>query len=83
MQPFEADVLRTLRVFGPCSNAEIARQMKEPLHRTYRTLYVLVGKGLAVHPKLQRWDISRLGREWFDKQPNKPLELFTTAVAQE
>lgn len=76
MSDLETDVLRVLRVFGPCSNADVGRRLGVPPDRTYRVCYRLVELGLAVHPKLQRWDISRLGREWFDKQPPKPLSLF-------
>jgi DNA-binding IclR family transcriptional regulator len=75
----QADVLRMLRVFGPCSNAEVARRLKVPSSQTYRTLAVLVRDGLAVHPKLQRWDLSERGRAWFSEQPNKPLSLFAEA----
>jgi len=77
MTPLQEDVLRILRVFGPMSNADVARQLKLPLHQTYRALGELVGRGLAVHPKLQRWDISERGRRWFQDQPNKPLQLFS------
>jgi len=61
------DVLRTLRVFGPCSNADVARRLGVSLDATYRAIKQLENDGLAVHPKLQVWDVSRLGREWLEK----------------
>lgn len=80
MTDLQRDVLRILRVFGPLSNADVARRLRLPLHQTYRAIYELTERGLAVHPKLQRWDISRLGREWFERQPGKPLKLFAEGV---
>lgn len=76
MTSYEAEVLKVLRVFGPCSNAQVARKMGESMDRTYRAIRHLNEMGLAVHPKLQVWDVSRLGREWFDKQDHRPLRLF-------
>lgn len=76
MTDFAAAVLRTLRVFGPCSNYEVARRLRVPPHRTYRELYRLVEADYAVHPKLQEWDITAKGRRWFAEQPNRPLSLF-------
>lgn len=76
MSDLQRSVLIAYRIFGPCSNAEIARRLNLPPSKTYRVAYELENRGLLVHPKLQCWDISRLGREWFDKQPGKPLELF-------
>lgn len=76
MTPLEKDCLRMLRIFGPCSNADVARKLGVPMDKTYRAIYRLEKAGLAVHPKLQRWDISRLGREWFTRAGAKPLALF-------
>jgi DNA-binding IclR family transcriptional regulator len=76
MSDFLRDCLMTLRVFGPCSNAEVARRLKVPSHKTYRALASLVFCGFAVHPKLQAWDVSDKGRRWFQDQPIKPLALF-------
>jgi hypothetical protein len=78
MSDLEKDVLRILRVFGPCSNAAVGRRLKIPPDKTYRAICSLCVNGLAVHPKLQRWDISRLGREWFEKQENRPLALYAS-----
>ena len=80
MTDFAADVLRTLRVFGPCSNAEVARRLGVPPHRTYRQLYRLAEAGYAVHPELRAWDVSPKGRRWFAEQPNRPLSLFVGGV---
>ena len=76
MSDLERDVLRILRVFGPCSNADVARRLNLPLHKTYRALGKLCQDGLAVHPKLQRWDISKRGRKSFERLPRKPMALF-------
>lgn len=75
-----SDLLRsclyTLRVFGPCSNAEVARRLRLPLHRTYRAIQQLEQRGLVVHPKLQAWDVSDRGREWFRRAAPRKLGLF-------
>lgn len=76
MSDLQTDILRILRVFGPCSNAEIARRLGEPLHRTYRGLQELVSSGLAVHPLLHRWDVTTAGREVFARKLAKQLSLF-------
>ncbi len=81
MTELQADVLRMLRIFGPTSNAAIARRLGVPRGQTYVALYDLTARGLAVHPRLQAWDLSRLGREWFDRQPNRPLTLFAEGRA--
>ncbi len=65
-----------LRVLGPLSNAAIDRHLHESPDRTYRVLKGLVSRGLAAHPKLQRYDITRLGREHFAKRPWSGLTLF-------
>jgi Mn-dependent DtxR family transcriptional regulator len=72
-----ADVLRVIRVFGPMSNADVARRLKVPLHQTYRAMARLCDDGMVNHLKLQEWDISERGRSWFQGQPNKPLQLFS------
>lgn len=82
MTPFDEEVLKALRVFGPCSNAVIARRIGCKLHQSYRALNRLTQEGMSVHPKLQAWDVSRLGREWFDKQDHRPLRLFEAEVAK-
>ncbi len=76
MTDLSRDILRTLRCFGPISNADVARRLGLKMDETYRTIKRLEQEGLAVHPGKQAWDISRLGREWFDRQPGKPLALF-------
>lgn len=76
MSEFRRDCLRMLRIFGPCSNADVARRLKVPSHQTYPALCWLTEAGYAAHPKLQRWQITELGLEVFEKQPNKPLTLF-------
>ena len=62
------DVLIALRIFGPCSNYDVARRLKLAPRRTYLALYDLVAAGLAIHPARQRWDISPKGRRWFVRQ---------------
>ena len=57
------DVLIVLRMFGPCSNYDVARRLELAPHRTYRALYDLVEVGLAIHPAHQSWDISPKGRK--------------------
>ena len=84
MSDLEASVLRMLRLFGPCSNYDVARRLRDELGghfpgRTYRALYRLCVAGLAVHPKKQAWDISRLGREYFERMPTTTLRLFERA----
>lgn len=58
-----ADVLRVLHQCGPCSNADIARRLKVPIHQTYTALGILVGTGLAGHPKRQIWEITVAGKD--------------------
>lgn len=76
MSDLQADVLRILRVFGPVSNAGIARYVRLSPGRTYRALQELCGLRLAVHPRLQAWDITARGRRVFADLPNQPLALF-------
>lgn len=76
MTDLDRDVLRILRVFGPCSNADVARHLGQPLHRTYRALGWLVANHFASHPKLQRWQLTRRGERVFREAPNRPLSLF-------
>ncbi len=71
----QSDVLRTLRVFGPCSNAEVARKLEVNGVRTYIALSILVSHNLADHPKKQQWDITRLGRRYFSSMPMKKPEI--------
>ena len=80
MTDFAAAILRVLRVFGPLSNAEVARRLRVSPRRTYRQLYLLYVTGYAVRPELAAWDISDKGRRWFAGQPNRPPELFQEAA---
>ncbi len=75
MSGIELDVLRMLRVFGPCSNAEIGRKLQISGDKTYRAIGRLVAKGLATHPKLQSWAITPRGIRVFTDSTNKPLAL--------
>ena len=75
MSELELAVLRTARVFGPCSNADIARRINYPADKCYRIVKSLELEGLLIHPKLQRWDISELGRDVFRRMP-KQIALF-------
>ncbi len=65
MTDLHRDVLRTLRIFGPISNREVAKRLKAPLHKTYRALQTLTDDGLAVHPGIAQWDVSDQGRQRF------------------
>lgn len=76
MSAFEISVLRIVRCFGPMSNADIGRRLGIAADRTYRTVYALEQRGLLIHPKRQRWDISELGRDYFERLPGKELQLF-------
>ncbi len=76
MTDLQRDVLRILRIFGPCSNADVARRLKVSMDRTYRDIVLLTELGYAVHPKLQRWDITDAGREYFERMPSRELALF-------
>jgi hypothetical protein len=73
---FQADILRIVRIFGPMSNADVARRLRSRADVTYPALKDLESLGYVVHPKRQQWDISGVGRRWFRQQPNKPLTLF-------
>ncbi len=77
MTDAEINVLRILRVFGPISNADVARKIRPmTLNQTYRIVCKLVDKGLAIHPRLQRWDISELGRDYFKNNGINEVRLF-------
>lgn len=77
MSDLERDVVRILRVFGPCSNADVARRLGLPTGRTYRTIYRLTAAGLAQHPRKQQWDITERGCRHFEDAPNQQPALFT------
>ena len=76
MSDLETACLRALRVFGPCSNAEVGRRLGVKPDKTYRVIYRLEKAGLVIHLNKQRWDISPLGRDHFARMPGKPLSLF-------
>lgn len=76
MSDLETDVLRCLRVFGPCSNHEVARRLKCPPSRSYRTIQRLCVKGLAVHLNRASWDITEKGRRVFRDMPTMKLRLM-------
>ena len=76
MSDLERDILRIVRIFGPMSNADIGRKLGISPDKTYRVVYGLEQRGLLVHPSRQRWDISELGRDYFNTMPPKDLMLF-------
>lgn len=76
MTGIELDVLRMLRVFGPCSNAEVGRRLGIGADKTYGAIKRLVAGGYAEHLKLQAWEITEKGRKVFDSQGGKKLVLF-------
>jgi DNA-binding IclR family transcriptional regulator len=76
MSNLELACLSILRIFGPCSNADVGRKLGIAPDATYRAVKALEQRGLAVHPKLQRWDISELGRDYLRRLPAKDLTLF-------
>lgn len=76
MTDIQRDILRMLRIFGPCSNAEIARRLGVLPYNCYRQLVLLTANGYASHPKIQVWEITAAGKEVFAIQPNRPLELY-------
>ena len=76
MSSLEIDILRILRVFGPCSNAEVGRKLRIRPDKTYPVIARLTEKGYAIHPRLQRWDISELGRDWFERNGINNVRLF-------
>lgn len=76
MSNLEIDVLRILRVFGPCSNADVARRIVMPPNCTYVAIFRLVQRGMATHPKKQRWDITRKGRRYFERTGLNDPRLF-------
>lgn len=61
MTVLEIRCLEALRDIGPCSNADIARNLGVAMDVTYRAVNSLVEKGLAAHPKKQEWNATRLG----------------------
>lgn len=81
MTDLDRNVLLTLRIFGPMSNAMIARRLKLPLHQTYLALGELVASGLADHPKRQVWSLSPSGALWFSLAPIRPLVVFVAPDA--
>lgn len=83
MSNLELDVLRILRIFGPCSNAEVGRRLQIGGDRTYRAIGRLVQKGLATHPKLQEWRITANGILAFQDSPNKVLALHSPIARRE
>lgn len=72
MNCLDLDCLRALRTLGPCSNADVARRLKRPLMHTYRSIGRLVRAGLATHPKLQSWEITKLGVATIDRSLSEP-----------
>lgn len=76
MSDLELNCLRMLRIFGPCSNAEVARRLGECVGRTYRAIGRLEQSGLVCHPKLQVWALTPRGRKYFQSTAAKPLQLF-------
>jgi hypothetical protein len=75
MNDLQTIVLRTLRIFGPLTNAQIAQRVfgdasPPDVAITYRTVRALFEAGLAVHVG-QKWDISRLGRDVFARLPSR------------
>lgn len=77
MTDLEISILRVLRIFGPISNADIARRLEGMVaDKTYPILKCLVARGLACHPKKQRWDITDRGRRFFDLNGINEPALF-------
>lgn len=75
MRDLESDVLRLLRVFGPCSCVSLAKRAGLIPKSTYRALYALENMGLVEHPSFACWDVSDSGRRWFDENAQKQLFL--------
>ena len=77
MSELEISVLRVLRVFGPCSNADVARRLGGvTMDQTYPVVRALVNRGLATHWKRQEWDISARGRRFFTTNGINEPRLF-------
>ena len=72
------NVMQILRIYGPCSNADVARRLGVSADKTYRAICELTNRGLAIHPKLQRWDLSVQGFRFWDKSPKQKLALFAS-----
>ncbi len=82
MSDFQADVLRVFRVFGPCSNTHAARHLSMPPSKVYRIVYKLEQRGLLIHLNRARWDISKLGSDWFKRNGRKDIGLFCEGGTQ-
>ncbi len=67
MSDRQTSVLRILRVFGPCSNIEVAQRLEITGKQCYDTMYIMHIAGLVDHVGEGLWDVSRRGREQFDK----------------
>lgn len=80
MSDLERDVLRTVRIFGPMSNADIGRKLRMAPDKTYPVVYALQQRGLLIHPKKQAWDISELGRDWLQANGLSAPALFKEAA---
>lgn len=78
MSDMETDCLRLVRIFGPCSNADIGRRLGVAPDKTYRAIKRLEASGLVAHPKKQQWEISALGLGHFAFAPSQPLALAQT-----
>lgn len=76
MTDLETNILRVLRIFGPCSNFDVARRIGMRPAKVYPIVKALTDRGFATHSRRQAWDISDHGRAWFEANGINELRLF-------
>lgn len=70
-------IIQCLRVYGPCSNVEIARHVGRDRERVYSAVYKLRQKGFVDRLGPGCYDLTDAGRVAFSSPPSCPLAKAT------
>jgi predicted transcriptional regulator len=89
MSPLLRACLWGLRIYGPCSNVELARKLGRDREQVYGTVYKLRDLGLAERLGEASYDVTEAGRAALaapaegDATPASPREFQGTLFGEE